>query len=116
MPNVRFVFCNDTAATEKERAAVDLPLAAAEKINRGDGRGRSEKGAQGSEQRRKHRRNGEVRFRDEREDGAERRSAGNAKHVRIRQGIAKQRLKAGSGYGERGTDNDAEKNARQADI
>src|SRR6266567_2185834 len=43
-------------------------------------------------------------------------NAGNAKHVRIRQGIAEQRLKAGSGYGERGTDNDAEKNARQADI
>ncbi len=38
-------------AGEKQSAAIDLPFAAAEEINGGDGRGGTEKRAQGSEER-----------------------------------------------------------------
>ena len=57
-----------------------------------------------------------MRLCDQRENGTQRRTHGDAEHVRIRQGISKQRLKAGSRYGQRCSHGDAEKNAWQADI
>ena len=53
---------------------------------------------------------------DERQDGAEARTTGNAKDVGISERIAKERLEAGAGHGERRTDNDSEENPGKADI
>ena len=55
-------------------------------------------------------------LRDQREDGTQRSTHGDAEHVRIGQRIAQQRLKTGSRDGERRANNDAEKDARQTDI
>src|SRR5258708_20977276 len=50
------------------------------------------------------------------EVGAEAGAGEKAEKIGIRQWIAKQRLKTCAGDGERSADNDAEKNAREADI
>src|SRR5216683_5987538 len=103
-------------ATEEKRGAVNLARAAAEKIDGGDGSGGSEEGTHRSQQRREYRRKREVGFDNEREDGAETRTAGNTEDVGVRERISKQRLKAGASNGERSTDNDSEENARKTDI
>src|SRR5260370_35808063 len=92
-------------AAEKQRGAIDLPPAAAQKIDRGNRRTRSEKSAQRSQQGGKRRGNRKMWLRDQRQDGTQRRTHGDAEHVRIRQRMAQQRWKTGSGDGERSATN-----------
>src|SRR5207247_2955590 len=103
----------DTA--EEKRGAFNLALAATEKIAGGDGGGSTKKRTERSQQCREYRREGEVGLEDERQDGAEARTTGNAKDVGISERIAKERLEAGAGQGERRTDNDSEDNREEAD-
>src|SRR5207249_4145155 len=64
--------------TEEKSSAVNLALAATEKIDGSDGSGGAEKCPERSQQRREHWGKRDVGFDDERKDGAEACTAGNA--------------------------------------
>ena len=55
-------------------------------------------------------------FDDEGNDGADGGAGRNAEDIRIRKRIAQEGLKTGAGDGKRRSDNDAEKNSRQANV
>ena len=88
----------------------------AEEIDGGDGKGRTKKSANGSKKSGDGRCEGQMRLDDESDDGTDSSAAGDAENVRVRQRIAQQGLKAGTGYGKRCADKNREKNARQANV
>src|SRR6202790_3446395 len=103
-------------AGQEQCAAVDLALAAAQKINYGDGGGGAQKRAQRREQGGDGWRKGQVRLRDKRENGSEGGAARDPQDVRVGEWIAKERLKACAGDRERRADDDGQKDAGEADV
>src|SRR6266478_1476547 len=103
-------------AGEEQSGAVDLSLAAPEKINGGDGSGGAEECAKRSNQRGEPCGKGEVRLGNQSENGAKRGATGDAENVGIGEGIAEQGLEAGASDGKRGADYDGQKDARQANF
>ena len=85
------------------------PFAAAQKINGGNRRHRSQKRSQRRNKRK-------LRREDQRQDGSQRRAARNSQHERIGQRIAQQRLKTCAGNGQRRSHQDSQQNARQSQI
>ena len=92
---------------EKQRGAIELAAATAQEVNGGDGGGGSDECAGLDRARR-------VRRDDQAENGAESRSAGYAENVGVGERVAEQGLKAGTGGGKRGADENSEGDARQA--